>query len=313
MYARGFSMEAARVAALVYRKEEKMKTGRAAVFMMAIAGLLGTVGAARTGGGDVKEWSEATEPFRIVGPIYYVGTKGIGVYLITTPAGNILLNGGVPGTAPLTLASILKLGFKPEDTRILLISHAHFDHVGTLAEMKKLTGAPVEVMEADVELLKSGGAADYLWAKRDEYHFAGVSADKVLKDGETVTLGGVMMTAHWTPGHTPGCTTWTTTVQEAGRAYAVVFADGTGINPGTRFVKGPSYKGIAEDYRKTFRVLASLQPDIFLAYHAERFDMEAKRARAVRDGVNAWVDAEGYRAFVARETANFERWVAEEK
>ena len=290
-----------------------MRARLAAVLMMALAGLFGAAGAARAGGADVKAWTEPAEPFHIAGPIYYVGTKGICAYLIATPAGNILLSGGMPGTEPLLEASIRQLGFRVEDIRILLISHAHFDHVGTLAEMQKLTGAPVEVMEADVALLKSGGKIDYLFAKKDGYHFAGVSADKVLKDGDTVTLGGVTLTAHWTPGHTPGCTTWTTTVQEAGRAYTVVFADGTGINPGTRFVKNPSYPGIADDYRKTFRVLESLHPDIFLAYHVERFDMEAKRARASAEGVKAWVDPGGYRAFVMRDKANFEKWVAEEK
>ncbi len=285
----------------------------AAMIVMTLAGTLGAASAVWAGGGDVEAWTEPTEPFHIAGPIYYVGTRGICAYLITTPAGNILLSGGMPGTARLLEASIQKLGFKVEEIRILLISHAHFDHVGTLAEMQKLTGASVEVMEEDVALLNSGGKLDYLFAKQNEYHFAGVSADKVLKDGDKVTLGGVTLTAHWTPGHTPGCTTWTTTVQDGGRAYAVVFADGTGINPGTRFGKDPSYPGIADDYRKTFRVLESLHPDIFLAYHVERFDMEAKRARAAAEGVKSWVDPEGYRAFVERDKANFEKWVAEKK
>ncbi len=108
----------------------------AATSLMVVAGFLGAVGAARAGGGDVKDWTVATEPFHIAGPIYYVGTKGICAYLIATPGGNILLSGGMPGTAPLLEASIRRLGFKVEDIRVLLISHAHFDHVGSLAEMK---------------------------------------------------------------------------------------------------------------------------------------------------------------------------------
>ena len=289
-----------------------MKFGLVAVLMLALTGIFGTQPTARPAAIGANSWSEPTEPFHIAGPIYYVGTRGLCVYLITTPAGHILLSGGLPGTTPLIEASIRKLGFRPEDIRILLISHAHFDHVGTLAQMQKLTGAQVEVMQADVALLKSGGTIDYLFAKKDEYHFARVTAQKVLNDGDTVSLGGVTLTAHWTPGHTPGCTTWTSTVQEAGHPYAVVFADGTGINPGTRFVKNPSYQGIADDYRKTFRVLGSLHPDIFLAFHVERFDMEAKRARATTEGVKAWVDPVGYREFVARDKANFEKLVAEE-
>ena len=120
---------------------------------------------------DVKAWSQPTEPFHIVGPIYYVGTRGLGVYLFTTQSGHILLGGAVPGTAPLIEASIRKLGYKPEDVRILLLNHAHYDHAGTLADFKKLTDAPLEVMEGDISLLKSGGATDYLFAKDATLHF----------------------------------------------------------------------------------------------------------------------------------------------
>lgn len=261
---------------------------------------------------DAKSWTEPMEPFHIVGPIYYVGMRGLGVYLIATPAGHILLNGGMPGTAPLLEASIRKLGYKPEDIKILLISHAHMDHVGTLADMKKLTGAQVEVMDAEVGLLKSGGATDYLFAKNPKLHFQGVSADKVLHDGDTASLGGVQLKACRTPGHTRGTTTWITIVDDAGRSYLVVFPDGTGINPGTHFVKNPSYPGIANDYRHTFEFLATLHPDIYLAYHAEFFDLAGKRVRASSEGVKAWVDPDGYSRRIADQRANFEKLVAQE-
>jgi metallo-beta-lactamase class B len=261
---------------------------------------------------DVKAWSQPTEPFHIAGPIYYVGTRGLGVYLFTTPTGHILLGGAMPGTAPLIEASIRKLGYKPEDIRILLLNHAHYDHAGTLAAFKKLTGAPLEVMEPDVSLLKSGGATDYLFAKDATLHFPPVTADRALKDGDVVTLGDVRLTAHHTPGHTRGCTTWSTTVQEGGRSYSVVFPDGTSVNPGTRLVKDASYAGIADDYRHTFAVLESLHPDIFLAYHAEFFDLAGKRARAASEGVQAWVDPKGYRDQIASTEARFEGLVSQE-
>ena len=245
---------------------------------------------------DLKSWSEATEPFHIVGPIYYVGTRELGVYLFKTSAGDILLGGAVPGTAPLIEASIRKLGFNPQDIRILLLNHAHFDHAGTLADIKKLTGAKLEVMQADVELLRSGGKTDYLFANDPKLHFPPVTTDVVLKDGDTVSLGDVQLTAHHTPGHTRGCTTWSTTVTDGGHSYSVLFPDGTSVNPGTHLVKSPSYPGIADDYRHTFGVLQSLHPDIFLAYHAEFFSMAGKRARAATEGVHAWVDPEGYRS-----------------
>jgi metallo-beta-lactamase class B len=262
--------------------------------------------------GNVR-WYEPTDPFHIAGPIYYVGTRGLGVFLITTSDGDILLGGAMPGTAPLIEASTRKLGFKPEDIHILLLNHAHIDHAGTLADFKKLTGAKLEVMQGDVELLESGGSTDYLFAKDVKFHFPPATVDKALNDGDKVSLGGVTLTALATPGHTRGCTTWVTSVMDGGRSYLVVFADGTGINPGTHFVKNPSYPGIADDYRHTLTVLESLHPDIFLSYHTESFDMAGKQARATKEGVAAWVDAEGYRSYVAGSKARFEEQVAKEK
>jgi metallo-beta-lactamase class B len=261
---------------------------------------------------DFKAWREPLEPFHIVGPIYYVGTKGLGVYLIKTSAGLILLNGALPGSTEMIESSIRKLGFKTGDIQLLLISHAHLDHVGTLADFKKLTAAPVEVLDAEVELLKSGGKADYLYSKRPKLHFQGVAADKVLKDGEAVTLGDVSMTARCTPGHTKGTTTWLMTVEDGGTKYLVVLPDGTGINPGTRLVRDPSYPGIADDYKRTISVLESLNPDIFLSYHAEFFDLAGKRARMEKEGVQAWVDPQGYKRQIAVQRANLERQLAQE-
>lgn len=266
-----------------------------------------------TQAGNPKSWYEPTEPFHIAGPIYYVGTRGLSVFLITTSEGDILLGGAAPGTAPLIEASIRKLGLKPGDIRILLLNHAHSDHAGTLADFKKLTSAKVEVMQGDVGLLESGGNTDYLFAKNARFHFPPVTTDKVLKDGDNVSLGGLTLTARATPGHTPGCTTWVTTVAEDGHSYVVVFADGVGINPGTRFVKNPSYPGIADDYLRTFSVLESLHPDIFLSYHAGSFDLEGKQARAATQGLQAWIDPQGYRSYVAQGKMNFEEAVAKEK
>jgi len=294
----------------VARSEHPMRIVR--VLLFAAAGLSAVWTATRPTAADTSTWTEPTEPFQIVGPIHYVGTRGLGIYLITTPAGHILLNGGMPGTAPFIAASIRKLGYKPEDIKILLISHAHVDHVGTLADLKRLTGAQVEVMNAEVELLRSGGATDYLFAKNPKMHFAGVSSDRVLKDGDTVSLGGMRLTARLTPGHTRGTTTWVTTVEDGDRSYMVVFPDGTTVNPGTHLVKNPSYPGIAGDYRRTLAFLATLHADIYLAYHAEFFDPASKREHATSQGVKAWVDSEGYARWIAEQTTNFEKLVAEE-
>jgi metallo-beta-lactamase class B len=252
-------------------------------------------------------WLAPIKPFHIAGSIYYVGTKGLGVYLIRSNSGLILLSGAMPQSTELLRKSILELGFKLEDVRLILVSHAHIDHVGTLADLKKVTGGSVVAMKVEEALLKSGGRTDYLFGGRENFHFSPVSPDRLIIDRESVNLGDVHMTAHWTPGHTRGCTTWEMTTLEGGRKYDVVFLDGTSVNPGTRFTKNPSYPGIAKDYQQTFATLESLQPDIFLSYHAEAFKLEEKIGRANAEGVKAWVDPTGYKNRVAESRANFEK------
>ncbi|MGH9870309.1 MAG: subclass B3 metallo-beta-lactamase [Candidatus Polarisedimenticolia bacterium] len=261
---------------------------------------------------DTRSWYEPAEPVRIAGPVHYVGTQGLGAYLIATPQGHILIDGAMPGSGPLIEASIRKLGYEPKDIRLLLITHAHMDHVGTLAHFKKLSGAKLAVMEPEAGLLKSGGKTDYLYADDDTFHFEPVAADRMLKDNDTVELGGVTLTARHTPGHTRGCTTWVTTIEDGGRSYRVAFMGSTSVNPGTRLVNEPSYPGIADDYRRSLAMLASLEPDIFLAPHPGFFDFEAKRGRAAAEGARAFVDPEGYRQRVAEQTANLESTLAKE-
>jgi metallo-beta-lactamase class B len=265
---------------------------------------------------NTKAWNIPEPPFRIVGTIHYVGTSELGAYLFTTPAGHILLDGGIPESAPLIEQSIRTLGFKPEEIRILLTSQAHFDHVGTMAHFQRLSKARVEVMRGDDRIIADGGKSDYLFGSDPDpgVHFAPVKVDRVLKDGDTVTLGDVTLTARLTPGHTPGCTTWMTTVRDAGKIYQVVFPGSVSVNPGTRLVNRPSYAGILEDYRRTFGILSSLRPDIFLAAHASFFNLADKRARMSKEAPGeAFVDREGYRTLIASRRATFEAEVAKQK
>jgi metallo-beta-lactamase class B len=257
-------------------------------------------------------WTTPELPMKIVGPIHYVGTKDLAAYLITTPAGHILLDGAVPSMAGEIEKSIRALGFKPEDIKILLTSQAHFDHVGTLAHFKKLTGASVRIMQGDEGIVADGGKSDYLLGPRTEAHFEPVTVDVVLKDGDTIALGNVSLKALRTPGHTPGCATYTTTVTDGGRTYTVVFPGSTTVNPGTRLVKNPSYPGIADDFRRTFERLASLKPDIFLGAHASFFDLEGKRAKAKTEGPKAFVDPDGYRRLHAQKREQFDAAVKAE-
>jgi metallo-beta-lactamase class B len=262
---------------------------------------------------DPDGWKRPTPPVKVVGPIHYAGTYGLAVYLIATPAGHILIDGGVPGSGPDIVRSIEALGFKPADVKILLTTQAHFDHVGTLAHMKQATGGRIVVMKGDEGLIASGGKTDYLFGSQANFHFPAVKADDVITDGHVVTLGGVSLTARHTPGHTPGTTTWTMTVEDGGRTYRVAFAGSTFVNPGTRLVKNPSYPGIEADYRRSFALLESLPVDMYLAAHAQAYDFHAKRERAKSEGPRAYVDPEALRKAVAASKAAFEKLVAAER
>lgn len=240
------------------------------------------------------KWEEPTEPVHVAGPLYFVGTKGLGVFLFATPEGHILMNTGMPSSGPLIVESINKLDLKPEDIKVMINGHAHIDHAGALAYLKqRVPGAELAVMREDVPAMESGDKGDFKYA--DDLVYPGVKVDRVLRDGDTIEIGDVQLTAHLTPGHTRGSTTWVANIVDGGKAYMVAFPDGAGFNPGYRLVKNPSYPGIADDYRRTHHVLEMLKPDIWLAQHNEYYDLEGKRARAATEGVKAWIDPEGYR------------------
>jgi metallo-beta-lactamase class B len=263
---------------------------------------------------DTSRWNDPEPPFRMAGPIYFVGTQHLAAFLIHTPQGHIMIDGGMPSTAPVIEKSVRDLGFKPEDIRILLTTQAHFDHVGTFAHFKKLSGARVEAMTGDESILRSGGQTDYLFANQPDLHFPRVPVDRVLKDGDIVTLGGVRLTARHTPGHTPGSATYEMLINEGGTVYTVVFAASTTVNPGTTLVKNPSYPGILEDYRKAFDVLASLKPDIWVSGHSGFFNLQEKRKKMdpARPAA-AWVDPDGYRRMVESRRQAFQKLVAAER
>jgi metallo-beta-lactamase class B len=259
------------------------------------------------------KWEEPAEPLKIVGPIHFVGTQGLGSYLITTAEGHILLGTGMPSSGPMIADSIRKLGFRPEDIEVILTWHAHADHAGAIAYMKELSGAQLAIMEEDVAAIEDGGKSDfhYGWDWRT-MGWPAAKVDRVLRDGDTVRLGEVVMTALHVPGHTLGDTAWMTTVIDSGKAYTVVWPDGTSVNPGYRVARSPSYPGIGDDFRRNFARLELLRPDIWLVSHTDRFGLEEKRARAAREGVGAFVDPEGYRKYIVEQRAAFEEQVTRE-
>jgi metallo-beta-lactamase class B len=248
--------------------------------------------------GRITAWTEPFPPFHIAGNLYYVGSRGLASYLVTTPEGHILINSDLEANVPMLRASIEKLGFKFSDVKILLISHAHWDHDAGSALIKKQTGAAYMVMDADVPVVQSGGLSDFQYGNDPATRYPPVTVDRILHDGDEVRLGGAVLVAHLTPGHTKGCTTWTMTVTEGGRSFHVVIVGSPNVNAGYRLVSNTKYPEIADDFARTFRVLRSLPCDIFLGAHGDYFGLEAKYPRLSQGGANPFVDPEGYARFV---------------
>lgn len=260
-----------------------------------------------------NDWTEPFPAFRIAGNLYYVGSKGLANYLITTPEGHILINSDMEENVPLIRKSIESLGFKFSDVKILLISHAHWDHNGASATIKKLTGAKYMVMDADVSVVESGGKTDFQYGNDPALHYAPTGVDRVLRDGDEVKLGDTVVTARLTPGHTKGCTTWTMKVKDGSTTRDVVIVGSPNVNPGYNLVDNKLYPGITQDFEKTFAVLKSLSCDYFLGAHGSYFDLEAKYARMKRGTATAFIDPEGYKSFVADREQAFRSELAKQK
>jgi metallo-beta-lactamase class B len=222
-------------------------------------------------------------PYQVIGNIYYVGSEALSSYLIVTREGNILINSMYEANVPGIRASVEQLGFKFTDIKILLGSHAHGDHMEGDALVKEWTGAKVMAMAEDVpalERMRPGNKPHPI--------------DRVLHDGEEVSLGGATLVAHLTPGHTKGNTTWTTKVTESGKTYNVVIIGSMGVNPGFNLVDTKNGPPLAESYVKTFQVMRSLPCDVPLASHPAMYNMAAKYAR-IGKGPNPFIDPEGYK------------------
>lgn len=251
-----------------------------------------------------SNWNKAAEPFHVIDNIYWVGTEGLGAFLFTGPEGHVLLDGATPEGAAIIKANIEKLGFKLSDVKILLNSHAHFDHSGGLADLKAATGAKLHAMEGDVSALEGGfylGSEDVKTMSAPP-----VKVDRILKDGDKVTLPGVDLTAHLTPGHSRGCTSWGTTASAGGGNYEVlVFCSATVA--ANRITPPLQYEGIVEDYRTTFAKTKTMRVDIPLAPHSEFFDQLGKAAKAKADkSQNHFIDPGAFRPFIERLETAFE-------
>lgn len=253
---------------------------------------------------------QPAEPFRIAGNLYYVGANDATSFLLTGPEGHILIDGGYPGTAPMIIASIAKLGFDIADVEILLNSHPHFDHAGGLAALQEASGAELWVSEADADLMAAGGAGGpFLGPFRfitylPIFRFPAPRVDRRFKDGETVRLGSVALTAHITPGHTPGCTSWSIPVRDGDRELLAVHIGG--LTPPPALSLG-EYPEIRAGFEHSFRTLRRLPADIFMTTHGRKFGRWRKFQESLRaeNPVEPFIDPDGYRRYIDNAEADF--------
>jgi metallo-beta-lactamase class B len=252
--------------------------------------------------GGQTDFNKPFPPHKVIGNVYYVGSEQLASFLITTPAGHILINSDFEATVPVIRAAVEKLGFRFADIKILLGSHAHGDHMEGDALIKQLTGAQVMAMEQDVPALRA-------MTPGNKPH----PIDRILKDGEEVKLGNTTLTAHLTAGHTKGCTTWTLKTEEGGKTYNVVILGSVGVNPGYVLVNNKDYPQIADDYIRSFKVLRSLPSDAFLGAHGSFYRMAEKYARLEKGGPNPFIDADGLKAHLDLQEKAFYSRLDEQK
>jgi metallo-beta-lactamase class B len=251
-------------------------------------------------------WTKPFPPFRIAGNLYFVGSEELASYLIVTPQGNILINSSTEKNVPLIQKSVEQLGFRFSDIKILLISHAHFDHCAGSAKVKQLTGAKYMVMDADVPVVESGGKADFQYGAEPAMLFPGTHVDRVLHDGDIVQLGDAVLTAHLTAGHTRGTTTWTMDETEGGRTLRAVIVGSPNVNPGYKLVGNRAYPQIADDFYHGFQVLKSLPCDLFLGAHGSYYGLKEKYQRWLHGDGDAFIDPDGYKSYIADREQAFE-------
>ena len=278
----------------------------------AIAGLaLAWLGAALpSSAAQDPEWTQPVEPFRIAPGLYYVGTKGLSAYLITSRQGAILLEGTVEENAPLIERNIVAVGVPLNRVKLIVVDHAHFDHVAGVAQIKKDTGARFAASLGDAVALERGvprGDTDYGVMK-----FPPIKVDQLVRDGQSVAVGSAMLTAHLTPGHTPGCTSWSTTVTDGGRRLDVLFLCSITV-AGNLLVGNQAYPNIVADFESTFAKLSTMKADIVLTSHPQIADVLGREARAKAGDQNAFVDPTALPTIVAHAKRDFEAALAKAK
>jgi metallo-beta-lactamase class B len=277
-------------------------------FLIASAALA-FASAAQAQSGPPAEWTTPQAPFRIIGNTYYVGTQDLAVYLITSPKGDVLIDGALVQTVPQIEKNIAALGFKLSDIKLILNTHAHYDHAAGIAQLKKDSGAKFDASAADKPILETGTIS---FGPTASVHYPPVQVDHVVKDGETVGVGDIKLTAHLTPGHTPGCTSWTWPVVENGKTYKVIDICSVSV-AGNPLVNNTAYPQIVNDYRASIAKLKAMHADVFLAPHAGFYDPQGKLAARKKGGPNPFIDSTALQSFMAKAEAAFNTELARQQ
>jgi metallo-beta-lactamase class B len=255
------------------------------------------------------EWSAPQAPFHIAGNTYYVGTRDLAVYLITSPKGDVLIDGALADTVPQIEKNIAALGFKLSNIKLIVNTHAHFDHAAGIARLKKDSGAKFDASAADRPILETGTIS---FGPTASTHYPPVKVDHVVRDGETVGVGDIKLTAHLTPGHTPGCTSWTWNETENGKTYRVIDICSVSV-AGNPLVNNTAYPQIVDDYRASIAKLKAMHADVFLAPHAGFYDPQGKLAARKTGGPNPFVDPSALQNFMAKAEAAFDTELARQQ
>lgn len=261
-----------------------------------------------------NSWKLPVPGRHLIGNIHYVGMFGVCSFLITTPDGHILIDTTFEECVPAIQKNVEQLGYKMADIKYILSSHAHVDHAGGHAAMKKLTGAKIFASQADAHLLETGGEDDFSPFPKDLLKYTPIKADQIIKDGEKITLGGVTLTAHLTPGHTKGATSWTMPVTEDGKIYTAIFLSSFSIVQGTTLVGNTDYPKIAEDLEQTYKVLKAISAEVYFGPHGDQFGMTQKfKLLDEKVKPNPVIDPAGYQRTIGSAERSFRTQLAREK
>lgn len=288
-----------------------MKLRRGSFAFLLLFALTALCGLGRAQGRS--DWLTPFPAFTIAGNLHYVGSKGLASYLVTTPEGHVLLNPSLEANVPMIRKSVEDLGFKFTDIKVLLISHAHWDHNAGAALVKQETGATYAVMAEDVAVVESGGRADFHYGSFPSSHYPPAKVDRTLHDGDTIELGGTVLTARLTAGHTKGCTTWTLAVNDAGRTLDAVIIGSPNVNSGFKLVGNAGYPEIAADFERMFRTLKALPCDLFLGSHGSYFNLTEKYPRRNDGAANPFIDSAGYQRYIAGKEQAFRTELAQQQ